>query len=45
MIRARMEAPWLDDFPVNGRKNWTMLFDEHHQPKAAYERIARLARG
>lgn len=42
---AADDYTWLDDFPVNRRKNWPMLFDEHHQPKAAYERIARLVRG
>ena len=24
---------WLDDFPVAGRKNWPLLFDEQYRPK------------
>lgn len=31
---------WLDDFPVNGRKNWPLLFDEKLQPKKALYAIA-----
>ena len=27
---------WLDNFPVRGRKNWPMLFDAQHAPKAAF---------
>ncbi len=30
---------WLDNFPVPGRKNWPLLFDEQHQPKEAFYRI------
>ncbi len=33
------DATWLDHFPVPGRKNWPLLFDEQHQPKEAYYRI------
>ena len=25
---------WLDYFPVKGRKDWPLLFDTHHRPKA-----------
>ncbi|MUT67493.1 endo-1,4-beta-xylanase [Paenibacillus sp. NEAU-GSW1] len=31
---------WLDDFPVRGRKNWPFVFDEKHQPKPAFWKIA-----
>ncbi|MGY4385541.1 endo-1,4-beta-xylanase [Pedobacter sp. UYP24] len=27
---------WLDNFPVRGRKNFPLLFDEHLMPKKAY---------
>ncbi len=27
---------WLDNFPVQGRKNWPLLFDEELQPKPAF---------
>lgn len=37
---AADDYTWLDDFPVRGRKNWPFLFDEQHQPKPAYHRIA-----
>ena len=30
---------WLDDFPVRGRKNWPMLFDEQHRPKESFFRL------
>ena len=30
---------WLDDFPVRGRKNWPLLFDENGKPKDSYYRI------
>ncbi|GGI98447.1 beta-xylanase [Alicyclobacillus cellulosilyticus] len=29
---------WRDDFPVRGRKDWPLLFDTAHQPKAAFWR-------
>ena len=32
---------WLNDFPVKGRKNWPFVFDEQHQPKPSFWRIAR----
>lgn len=40
---AADDYTWLDDFPVRGRKNWPFLFDAHHRPKAAFERVAALA--
>ncbi len=30
---------WLDDFPVRGRKNWPMLFDEQNKPKESFHRV------
>ncbi|WP_438348636.1 endo-1,4-beta-xylanase [Paenibacillus sp. FA6] len=36
---AADDYTWLDDFPVRGRKNWPFLFDELHQPKAAFKRL------
>jgi endo-1,4-beta-xylanase len=29
-------SSWLDNFPVRGRKNYPLLFDEKLQPKKAY---------
>lgn len=34
---------WLSDFPVRGRKNWPMLFDEHLTPKGSFWRIVEQA--
>ena len=31
---------WLDDYPVPGRKNYPLLFDQTLQPKKAYWRVA-----
>ncbi|MGN7358224.1 endo-1,4-beta-xylanase [Paenibacillus sp. SAF-054] len=39
---AADDYTWLDNFPVQGRKNWPFLFDEQHQPKPAFSRIADL---
>jgi len=33
------DATWLDNFPVRGRKNWPLLFDENHQGKEAFRRV------
>jgi endo-1,4-beta-xylanase len=33
------DATWLDHFPVRGRKNWPLLFDEGHNPKEAFWRV------
>lgn len=32
-------SSWLDNFPVKGRKNYPLLFDEKLQPKKAYWRV------
>ncbi|MDQ0226169.1 endo-1,4-beta-xylanase [Metabacillus niabensis] len=36
---AADDYTWLDDFPVRGRKNWPLLFDEHHQPKQSFWQV------
>jgi endo-1,4-beta-xylanase len=33
---AADDYTWLDDFPVNDRKNWPLLFDMEHKPKQSY---------
>jgi endo-1,4-beta-xylanase len=30
---------WLDNYPVPGRKNYPLLFDQNFQPKKAYYRV------
>jgi GH35 family endo-1,4-beta-xylanase len=30
---------WLDNYPVPGRKNYPLLFDQHLQPKKAYRSV------
>ena len=35
------DSTWLDHFPVKGRKNWPLLFDEEHKPKPAFEAIMK----
>jgi endo-1,4-beta-xylanase len=30
---------WLDDYPVKGRKNYPLLFNQNFQPKKAYWRV------
>jgi endo-1,4-beta-xylanase len=32
---------WLDSFPVNGRKNYPLLFDQNLQPKKAYWEVVK----
>jgi endo-1,4-beta-xylanase len=32
---------WLDDFPVKGRKDHPLLFDENRQPKKAYWEVVK----
>lgn len=32
-------SSWLDNFPVRGRKNYPLLFDEKLQPKKAYRKV------
>ncbi|MBT2657122.1 endo-1,4-beta-xylanase [Bacillus sp. ISL-18] len=36
---AADDYTWLSDFPVRGRKNWPLLFDEDHQPKEAFWKV------
>ncbi|OCT15369.1 1,4-beta-xylanase [Paenibacillus pectinilyticus] len=36
---AADDHTWLDQFPVRGRKNWPLLFQEDHTPKPAYWRL------
>ncbi len=38
------DASWLNDFPINGRTNYPLLFDRNHQPKDAYFRLLDLKR-
>ncbi len=33
------DTSWLNNFPVLGRKNWPLLFDDVHEPKEAFYRI------
>jgi endo-1,4-beta-xylanase len=33
------KASWLDNFPVRGRKNYPLLFDQNLQPKKAYQGV------
>ncbi|MCM3703523.1 endo-1,4-beta-xylanase [Paenibacillus macerans] len=42
---AADDYTWLDDFPVQGRKNWPFLFDEQHSPKPAFDHVAGIALG
>ena len=35
------DATWLDHFPVPGRKNWPLPFDEAHRPKPAFFAMLR----
>ncbi|MCC8426933.1 endo-1,4-beta-xylanase [Mucilaginibacter sp. UR6-11] len=32
-------SSWLDNFPVKGRKNYPLLFDQDLQPKKAYQSV------
>lgn len=36
------DATWLDNFPVQNRDNWPLLFDENHLPKESFWRIIEL---
>lgn len=33
------DVTWLDGFPIKGRKNWPLLFDEDHKPKGSFWRV------
>ena len=35
------KSSWLDNFPVRGRKNYPLLFDQNFQPKKAYWEVVR----
>jgi endo-1,4-beta-xylanase len=35
------KATWLDNFPVRGRKNYPLLFDQNLNPKKAYWEVVR----
>jgi len=30
------DSTWLDNFPVQNRNNWPLLFDDNHEPKEAF---------
>ncbi len=32
---------WLDNFPVRGRKDFPLLFDQNHQPKKAFWEVVK----
>ena len=34
-------SSWLDNFPVRGRKNYPLLFDQNYQPKKVYQDVVR----
>lgn len=38
---AADDYTWLSDFPVKGRKNWPLLFDENHQPKESFWKVVQ----
>lgn len=38
---AADDYTWLNDFPVRGRKNWPLLFDEKHEPKGSFWRVVQ----
>ena len=40
---AADDYTWLSHFPVRGRRNWPLLFDERHRPKEAFRRVVRTA--
>ena len=35
------KSSWLDNFPVRGRKNYPLLFDQNLQPKKAYWEVVK----
>jgi len=35
------KSTWLDNFPVRGRKNYPLLFDQTYQPKKVYWEVVR----
>lgn len=36
------DESWKNDFPINGRTNYPLLFDRRRQPKKAYEAVVTL---
>ncbi len=32
---------WLDEYPVKGRKNYPLLFNQQLQPKKAYQEVIK----
>ena len=36
---------WLNNFPVNGRTNYALLFDRNYRPKTSYMRVIEQAAG
>lgn len=37
---AADDYTWLNNFPVRGRRNWPFVFDQKHEPKASFWKIA-----
>jgi endo-1,4-beta-xylanase len=35
------KSSWLDNFPVRGRKNYPLLFDQDLKPKKVYWEVVR----
>ena len=35
------KSSWLDNFPIRGRKDFPLLFDQNHQPKKAYWEVIK----
>lgn len=38
---AADDYTWLSGFPVRGRKNWPLLFNESHEPKGSFWRVVK----
>lgn len=38
------QRSWLDNFPVRGRKNYPLLFDQNNNPKKAYWEVVNLVK-